>query len=154
MSVNMWITDDQGLHVKGGSQIKGRENSVEVAQIYHSIYIPFDHDTSVIQGTRKHAPLDILKKIDEASPFLAKSCCSGKTLQQIRIDLYRVNDHGQETLFFRYTLNDAKVISISPIITSNGFSLPYLERISIAYKKISWLYLEGNYSHSDSWDKR
>ena len=48
----LWITDESGQAIEGGSHVTGREGSSEVFQLDHHVYMPFDRDTGRITATR------------------------------------------------------------------------------------------------------
>lgn len=96
VSANMWIIDNNGQEVKGNSKVKGRENSIDVLAIDHSILLPFDINAGKITALHKHRPLTILKHIDASTPVLQKACCDGRMLQKVKISLYDINKLGKE----------------------------------------------------------
>jgi type VI secretion system secreted protein Hcp len=152
-NVNMWLKDHQGQAINGDSKIQGREKSCNIFSIEHSVRIPFDHDTGKVTATRKHKALIVVKPIDPATPILNKACCNGELLQDVKILLYKINDNGEEKGFFQYSLNDARVVDISPIIDA-GSGSDYMEAVSFSYDKITWNYLDGNILASDTWLER
>ena len=149
MTINLWVTDNHGKAVRGGSLIRGREGSIEILKVSHGIYLPYDPDTTLIQGTCKHSPLTVLKNVDQASPFFAKACCNGMILKEIKLELYHINPMGQETPLYRYTLHNARIASIQPLLSSG-----YLENISFIYEKITWLFINGHYAYTDTWREK
>jgi type VI secretion system secreted protein Hcp len=154
----MYITDDQGSPVKGTVKVKGRENSVEVMSFFHEIRIPTDADTGRLTGTRKHEPFVIVKEFDSSTPILNKACSAGKTLNQVKINWYRINPKGAEEAYFRHTLSNAKVVSVKPIV--NDVKDPtkekygHLEKVAFRYDKIQWEYLDGNIATYDEWTEK
>lgn len=154
----MWVTDDQGNLIKSTSQVQGREHSAEIIGLQHRVYIPTDCDTGALMSTRKHEPFIVLKQFCSASPDLYKSCASGKTLQQVKVSWYRINDKGQEEEYFRHTLTNAKVVSVEPamddIKDKTKESYGHLEKVAFRYQKIRWEYLDGNIASEDQWSER
>ena len=150
MPANMWLTDADGKAIQGGCKIKGREGSIDVLAIDHNITMPFDSDTGANTSPRKHAPFTILKAIDSSTPTLQKACCNGEILQSIKISLYKINDLGQEQEFFLYNFSRAKVVSISPIISTVS-NVGSMEQVSFSYQTIGWNYPDGNIGYKDTW---
>ncbi len=152
----MWITDDQGNAVHGPVDVQGREGSIEVVGFKHQIYIPNDHDTGVLTGTRKHDPLIITKNFCGASPILNKACCSGKTLRQVKISWYQITNEGREKEYFRHVLSNAKVVAVKPhmdnIKDKSKQAYGHMEDIALRYEKIEWTYLDGNITADDQWN--
>lgn len=154
----MWITDDQGNEVKGNSQVQGREGSMEVSSFWHEVRIPTDRDTGALTSTRKHEPFIIKKEFDSATPILNKACSAGKTLQQVKLSWYRINQQGQEEEYFRHTLTNAKVVSVKPMVDDikdvSKENRAHFEQIAFRYEQIQWEYLDGNIATSDQWNKK
>lgn len=90
--------------------------------------------------------------------LLYKELSTGETLRKAAIDLYRINDAGQEEVYFTITLEDVKVVTIFSLM--HDVKDPYyekqthLELAQFRYKKITWHYHDGNIVHSDDWDYR
>ncbi len=154
----MWITDEQGNLVESTVTIQGREHSAEVVDFHHEIRIPSDADTGKLTGTRKHEPLTVIKEFCSASPILAKACCDGKTLQEVKISWYRINDAGTEEEYFRHTLTGVKVVSFKPIVhdvkAKAKEKYGHLEQIQFRYQTIRWEYLDGNITTQDTWTNK
>ncbi|MGE3920284.1 MAG: type VI secretion system tube protein TssD [Gammaproteobacteria bacterium] len=154
----MLMKDENGNVIKSSSHVKGRENTAEIYGMKHRIYIPTDADTGALMSTRKHEPLLILKQFCSATPILYKACSSGKTLGEVKISWYRINDHGKEEEYFRHTLSKVKIVSIAPsmddIKNKSQESYGHLEWVGFRYEKIRWEYLEGNIATEDQWNER
>jgi len=79
-------------------------------------------------------------------------------LQSAELKFYRINDAGQETEYFNTLLEQAKVVSILPLMhdikDSSKEKFNHMELVEFRYEKITWHYLDGNIIHSDSWSQR
>lgn len=154
----MWLVDEQGAPINGTAKVSGREQSVEVLGFSHKIYIPNDQDTGALTGTRKHEAFEIVKTFCSASPILYKACCSGKTLREVKLSWYRINERGQEEEYFRHNLTNARVVVTTPrmddIKDKSKENYGHLERIAFRYEKITWTYLDGNITTTDEWNMR
>ena len=155
MRGSMWIKDSQGQPIKGSSKIQGREESIEVFSMHHKISSPTDLKTGKLTGNRTHTPITIVKQIDQSTPFFNKACCSGECLKDITVSLYNISQSGKEEEYFRYTLSNARIMAIQPMIggTENA-DMPDREKIAVIYETIEWQHIEGNYAYSDSWNAR
>ncbi|MAD88282.1 Hcp family type VI secretion system effector [Pseudoalteromonas phenolica] len=151
----MWLKDDQGNDVKGSVSVAEREGSIEILHFDHELRIPTDNDTGELTGTRKHEPFVITKAVDAATPYLYKACSNGQTLKTLELKWYRIDDTGTEREYFRHTLQDVKITSISPTMHNvkdlDKERYPHLETVHMRYKRITWTYLDGNIEFSDSW---
>lgn len=154
--VHMFIKDDGGAVIRGGSDVMNREGSIELRGVQHLLSIPTDNNTGKLTGTRQHAPFMFEKEIDSASPYLYKAVATGQTLKEAEIRWYRISDAGQEEEYFNILMEDVKVISISPIMhdTRNCPGTGHMESVALRYAKITWKYVDGNIQYTDAWNER
>ncbi|MBD9644359.1 type VI secretion system tube protein Hcp [Pantoea sp. PNT02] len=154
--VHMFIKDDGGAVIRGGSDVMHREGSIELRGVQHLLSIPTDNSTGKLTGTRQHAPFMFEKEIDSASPYLYKAVATGQTLKEAEIKWYRISDAGQEEEYFNILMEDVKVISISPIMhdTRNCPGTGHMESVALRYAKITWKYVDGNIQFTDAWNER
>jgi type VI secretion system secreted protein Hcp len=152
----MFIKDDGGAVIRGGSDVMHREGSIELRGVQHLLSIPTDNNTGKLTGTRQHAPFIFEKEIDSASPYLYKAVATGQTLKEAEIKWYRISDAGQEEEYFNILMEDVKVISISPIMhdTRNCPGTGHMESVALRYAKITWKYVDGNIQFTDAWNER
>lgn len=156
--VYLWLQDDGGKEIKGSVNVHQREGSIEVIAQDHSLYIPTDNNTGKLTATRVHAPFVFSKEIDGSSPYLYKAVTSGQALKSAEFKWYRIDDAGQEVVYFITKLEKVKVVKVAPkmhdIKDSTKEKHNHLEEIELRYEKITWTYTDGNIIHSDSWDER
>ncbi|RBQ34204.1 type VI secretion system tube protein Hcp [Rahnella aquatilis] len=156
--VYLWLKDDGGADIKGSVDVTGREYSIEILAIDHSVSLHTDNYTGKISGNRIHNSFGFDKEIDSSSPYLYKAIYTGQTLKSAEFRYYRINDAGQEALYFTVTLEGGKVVSVMPLMydikSAYGEARNHLEAIELRYEKITWRYLDGNISHSDAWNER
>ncbi|QUG75651.1 type VI secretion system tube protein Hcp [Erwinia sp. E602] len=156
--VYLFLTDDAGNVVKGGVDIRGRENSIEVLGLHHGVFLPTDDLTGKTSGMRTHLSYLIEKEIDCSSSWLYKALTSGRTFKTAELKFFRINSAGQEEEYFNTLLEDVKIVTILPMMhdikdeTKKQFN--HMEAIELRYRKITWKYLPGNIIHSDSWGER
>lgn len=109
-------------------------------------------------GTRQHAPLLFQKEIDSSSPYLMKAVATGQTLKTAEFKWYKINDAGQEVEYYNMTLENVKVVSVSPLMhdikdpTKEKHN--HLELVELRYDKITWKFCDGNLQFADSWAER
>jgi type VI secretion system secreted protein Hcp len=156
--IYLWLRDDGDAEIKGSVDVQNREGSIEVVSQDHSVYIPTDNNTGKLTGTRVHTPFLFTKEIDASSPYLYKAVTTGKTLKSAEFKWYRIDDAGQEVEYFITTMENVKVVNVSPkmhdVKDANKEKHNHLEQVELRYEKISWTFTQGNISHSDSWNER
>jgi type VI secretion system secreted protein Hcp len=156
--VYLWLQDDGGADIKGCVDVKDREGSIEVSGFTHNLRLPTDAFTGKVTGTRKHAPLVFQKEIDSSSPYLMKAVATGQTLKSAVFKWYKINDAGQEVEYYNMTLENVKVVSVSPLMHDTKDPAKekhnHLEVVELRYDKITWKYCDGNLQFADSWAER
>lgn len=154
--VHLFLTDDAGAVIRGPSDVQDREGSVELRGLHHSLTLPTDHMTGKVTGTRQHSPFQFTKELDCSSPYLFKAAATGQTLKSAEFRFYHINDAGQEVEYYRITLENVKVISVSPVMhdTRGCPGTGHMEEIALNYEKISHLYKDGNLLVHDAWNER
>ena len=153
---HLWLKDDGGSIIKGSSTVQGREGSIEIMGFGHGLTLPIDGSTGKITGTRIHAPMNLEKEFDAASPYLYKAVTTGQNLKSAELHWYRINDAGQEEKFFIILLESVKLASINPGMPNikHATSGNPIEVIELLYESITWHYIDGNIKHTDAWNKR
>lgn len=139
MAVDMFLRIDG---INGDSTDSKHKNWIEVQSFTHSINQKTGGASSA-QGTltggrADHDDLSIVKRIDSATPVLAKYCCTGKPIPKIDLELCRAM--GDKTCFMKYTFEDAIISKVAPQGSSEGDDLIPLEEIGIRYGLIRWEY--------------
>ncbi|MCJ8207129.1 Hcp family type VI secretion system effector [Pseudomonas sp. RGM2987] len=156
--IYLWLHKDANEAIKGSVDVREREGSIEVLAQEHSLYIPTDNNTGKLTGTRVHAPFLFSKEIDASSPYLYKAVTTGETLESAEFKWYRIDDAGQETVYFITRLEKVKVVRVAPqmhdIKDPTKEKHNHLEQIELRYEKVTWTYKDGNIIHSDSWTER
>ncbi|MGD9200001.1 MAG: type VI secretion system tube protein TssD [Chitinispirillia bacterium] len=141
--------------IEGDCQVAGREGSMEVFAFGHEVRLPTDRDTGGITGTRKHEPFRIVKAYDKASPLIYKAVCEGMTLAKVRVDWFKIDEDGAETMYFQHVLEKVRVSSVKPFMYNvkdkQYERYVHMEEVSFRYEKINWIITEGGIEYSDSW---
>ncbi len=91
---------------------------------------------TILADAARPQPFIITKRIDKASPLLAKALASGQHFPSATITLCRAG--GEKQPYMRYVLHDCMITSIKPV----AGDVP-MEQISFNYTKVEWKRLEG-----------
>jgi len=75
------LKDDGCATIKGSSDVRDREGSIEVISFTHGLHIPVDGNTGKQTGTRVHGTFTIGKEFDSSSTFLYKAVATGQMLK-------------------------------------------------------------------------
>ncbi|HTI18646.1 MAG TPA: type VI secretion system tube protein TssD, partial [Trinickia sp.] len=87
-----------------------------------------------------------------------KAVAKGQTLQSAELKWYRINNAGQEQVYFIMLLEGVKITGINPGMTNTKLvemsALNHAESVSMMYERITWHYTDGNIKYTDTWDER
>lgn len=151
----LWLTDEDGSPIKGGSHVKHREGSIEVLRFTHGIHNPSDATTGLLLGTRNHSPIRIEKEIDQSTPHLCRAVAASRPLRTAELKWYRIDESGKEQEYFNMLMEGVRVVSVAPqmhnIKDLAKLDCNHLEVIELRYQKITWRYCDGNVQYSDHW---
>ncbi|WP_370964959.1 Hcp family type VI secretion system effector [Enterobacter wuhouensis] len=151
----LFLYDENGMLLNGGSLASGREGSVEVMSSSYGINQPVDPHTGRMGGTRQHEPFIIHKQLDKLSPLFALYVCEGRRLQKAVIRYYETTDAGIEREVYRVTMESVVIMSVNANHTyipgSNNHNM--VETVRLRYNSIEWHYLDGMIKYGDAWSK-
>ncbi|WP_312416652.1 type VI secretion system tube protein TssD [Pseudescherichia sp.] len=156
--VYLWLKDDGGNLVKGSVDVNGREGSIEIMELMHTVDLPVDDRTGKVINKCLHGDYFLIKELDSASPYLYQGVSSGRKFKEAVLKFYRINYNGQEEEYFRVTMENVSVNEVEPFMMDiknpRYKKHNHLEAFYLAYEKITWHYLDGNIIHSDSWNSK
>lgn len=151
----LFLYDENGMLLNGGSLALGREGAVEVMSSSYGVSQTVDTHTGRITGTRQHAPYIIHKQVNKLSPYLAICICEGRRLQKAEIKYYEINAAGIEREIYRVTMEGVVIMSVNANHTyipgTNSHNM--IETVSLCYNSIEWYYLDGVIKYADAWTK-
>jgi len=136
----------------------GRENSIECLIFRDSVRTARELGSRAAVGRRVHEPIEIVKRLDKASPLLAKALCKNEKIEGI-FKFYRPNPNGDGTTeqFFTIEIKDGRVDAIerhSPnAIDPAESKAPPLETVRFVYHTIRWVYEPSGAEYEDKWSQ-
>ncbi|AXX92444.1 type VI secretion system tube protein Hcp [Malaciobacter molluscorum LMG 25693] len=139
----------------GNSYQKGHENEALIKGFSHDIKIPRDPQSGQPSGQRVHEPLVISKIFDKCSPLLYNALTKGETLTEVELKWYRTSYAGKPEHYFTIKLEDAVIVDISSYMDNeeglDKTQVAPLEKVSFAYRKITWRHETASTSGEDDW---
>lgn len=105
---HIWLTDENNSPVIGECLMPTRLGSTELKSFNHSVWIPTDHTTGKLTGTRLHLPITFEKEIDRITPYLFRGVCTGRIFKEAVIKMYRIDEAGIELEYFIYYTEKCK----------------------------------------------
>ena len=147
--------DENNQPIRGNVKIQGRQGAAEVLGFNYQVSVPSDPNTGALTAVRKHGDAIITKTYDSASPILFDACCRGKTLQTMEIDWYRINDHGEEEIYFAHKLSEVKVVRVKQFVLNvkdpGNDMFGHQEEIHLRFRRIDLMHPEGSIHAYDEW---
>lgn len=155
MPCYMSVTGKNQGKIDGSCEIKGREKTILVYAMDHTIQIPRDSHTGLPTGARVHGPLMVEKEIDKSSPKLLQALTSGEQLSEVVIDYYRISPQGKEEKYYTVKLEDAIIVAAQSFFPetflAENETYKHMEKISFTYGKIVWTWQPDGIEAEDAW---
>ena len=149
----MNITAENQGAIEGECDLDGREGSVVILSVSHSVKLPTD-SRGLPNGRRIHLPLTILKALDRTSLMLYQALSDGELLSSVVIDWYRMDGAGMEELYYRQTLKNAQITAIDFIVEEDSDSgntrIGHMEKVSLIYDSITWSHEVDGIEYEDN----
>jgi type VI secretion system secreted protein Hcp len=152
MPIHMIVKGDKQGEMKGDNKMKGREGTILVQALSHTINIPTDPQSGQPVGKRIHQPLMVTKIIEQSSPLLYLALCSGEKMT-VTLKWYRQAGAVEEH-YFTTTLEEAVLVAqrqyIPNVFDKDTAEYQHMEECSFTYRKIIWTHeTEGKQSEDD-----
>ncbi len=134
----------------------GRENSIECLSFCDDVRTAREKSSGLATGRRTFEPIRFMKRIDKASPLLARSLCNNEAIEGV-FKFFRPSPVGDGTTehFFTVEFRAGRVASIkriSPDVIDPASSLlPPTEEVEFVFHEITWTYEPNGASHTDNW---
>lgn len=138
----------------GNAYQEHHSDKILVQAISHNIFVRGHSERS----HRQHEPLVITKVIDKSTPLLNIAMCNREVLVQCQLEWYRTAGEGGLEHYFTTELEDAQIVGIEVLMPHaqdpDSAHLTHLERIHIAYRKITWTHETAMTLGMDEWNSR
>ncbi|MFP3999954.1 MAG: Hcp family type VI secretion system effector [Desulfobacterales bacterium] len=155
MTSHMEVTGKNQGKIDGSCEMEGRESTILVYSMDHSIHIPKDPQSGLPSGKRIHGPLTIEKEIDRSSPMLNQALCTGERLSDVTIKKYRIDPTGAEEHYYTIKLEDAVIVEMEPYMPlaflAENEPYRHMEKVSFTYSRIKWKHEIDGIESEDSW---
>lgn len=146
-----------GTAIEGEATQKGHEGAIEC--VYFSSSVETTRITSgsgMATGRRSHGPIVIRKRIDRATPLLAKALVQNEVVAGT-FQFFRLESDGTEQHFFTIAFHHGRVASqttySSDNLATSGRSgdAPFMEEVRFVYQHINWRHEPDGIEFEDSW---
>jgi len=149
--------------IKGSVTQKGREDSVAVIAVSHSIVSPRDPQSGLPTGQRMHKPYVMTKELDKSTPLWYNMLCTNENLSEVTFKFWTPQIKagtgvGSEVQHFTVKLTNANIASIdfrmANIRHPDLVKFAEYEEIALTYQKIEWTWNDGGITAGDDWEAR
>ena len=141
--------------IEGSCDIEGREGTILVQALDHSVVIPRDPQTGLPTGKRIHCPFTVTKEFGPDSPKLYQALASGEQFSNVQLDFYRITAEGTEEHYFTIKLEDAILVELEAFYPNamdpSTEYMRHMERVSWTYSKITWSHVADSIESEDAW---
>jgi len=142
--------DSEGNDLEGPRPNK----SCTVLEFSQKIKLPTDATTGQVTGSRMYEPFMVLKEIDKLTPFMFQYCANGQVFKSVVVSLYEIAEAtGKETVYFKYTLTNARVIEVENLMPSSvesaKLNVAHLERVQMVAESMEWEHVKGSTMYAD-----
>lgn len=150
-----------GKDIKGESLQKslGREGSIECLEFTESVKTAREAGSGMATGRRQYEPIVIRKRLDKATPLLAKALCNNEMVEGV-FKFFRPNPTGDGTTehFFTVSIKGGRVFSQKLMLETVSDAKqevddPPHEEVGLIFHTIEWTYTNGGVTHQDSWSE-
>jgi len=158
-----YVTGSKSGQIKGSIYQKGREDSIGVIGVSHSIVSPRDPQSGLPTGQRLHKPYVITKELDKSTPLLLNVLCTNENLNEVTVKFWTpqikaASGVGSEVQHFTVKLTNANIASIdfrmANIRHADLVKFAEYEEIAFTYQKIEWTWTDGGITAVDDWQAR
>jgi len=144
-----------GADIKGESTQTslGREGSIEVLEYEQAVDTAREASTGMATGRRTYQPVKFVKRIDKATPLIAKALTLNQKIDGV-FKFFRPAPSGDGTTqqFFTVEIKDGRVAHQKQFLPETEHEHP-LEEVSFTFHTIKWTFTDGGVEHEDVWGK-
>jgi type VI secretion system secreted protein Hcp len=156
------MAETAALYLKAnGTDVKGestqtslnRQDSIEVLEYEQNVNTAREASSGMATGRRTYDPVKILKRIDKASPLIAKALTLNQKIDGV-FKFFRPAPSGDGTTqqFFTVEIKDGRVAHQKQFLPEKEGEHP-LEEVSFTFHTIKWTFTDGGIEHEDTWGK-
>ena len=160
MFAYMYAKGQKSGQIKGSIIQKGREDSIGVIAVMHSIISPRDPQSGLPTGQRMHKPMVVTKELDKSTPILYNVLCTNENLTEVVLKFWTpqikaAQGTGSEVQHFTIKLTNANIASIdfrmANIRHPDLVKFTEYEEVSMTYEKVEWTWNDGGITAIDDW---
>jgi type VI secretion system secreted protein Hcp len=144
----------------GGSGNTPNNNFINGLGFDHEVVVERDAATGQSTGRRQHKPIRIVKPIDKATPLLYKAMLQNEVIAG-EFKFWRANPStpagggGSLQQYYTVAITGGRITGIRDWKTNtrdlSADRAGDLEEVSFTYTSITWTWVDGGITHTDTW---
>ena len=131
-----------------------RTDSIEGHYFCDSVRTAREKGSAMATGRRVYEPIVLRKRIDCASPLIAKALCDNQVIE-CKFEFVRPNpEDGTSQHFFTTEIFEGRIAyikRISPDSSGGDASTAMEEEVGLVFHTIRWCYEPDGVEHQDNW---
>ena len=145
-----------GVQVEGESEQTslGRAQSIECVYYHQAIDTPSQISSGKGTARRQYGPLLIRKRVDKASPLIARALIQNSVVDAV-FKFFRTRQDGTLEQFYTTQIRQARIASFSQyvpdVLEPATASEPPLEEVTFVFQSIEWTHSNTGVTYQDSW---
>jgi len=136
---------------------KDRFKFSQVLAFNHEVVSPRDAASGQATGMRQHMPFRVVIPHGSNTPLLFKAIANNEIIPKVEFQFFRQTQVGTEVLYMKYELENVIVSSVRPwlpnvkeaAVANFGTQV----EVSFVYQKITWTFINGGVTATDSWNQ-
>ncbi len=147
--ISLEVTGQVQGKFKGGSKKKDRKEQIDIWNTNYACVSPRDQATGQATGKRQHHPLVVYTEVEGgAIPQAAAAVFTNETLTSVKLDYWRSDDKGKQSIYFKIELKKAGISELEIFCDEDGRPNA---KIAFTFAEIELTWLTGNLMAHDTW---
>jgi type VI secretion system secreted protein Hcp len=134
---------------------ENHKDEILVQSFAQEVTVAHDAYAAGAAGGRTNRAVHITKEIDKCSPRLHEALARNERLTNVEFTFFRVNASGLQELFFKITLEDARISMLRDRLAEGddpgSVRFPMVEDVEIVFRKITREHMLGSTVSTDEW---
>lgn len=159
-SYSLRLRGQKSGDIRGSVTQKGREGTLPVVNVSHSIVSPRDPVSGLPTGQRMHKPFVVKLALDKASPLLFQILCTNENVTEVELKTWAPLTRlaatvSPEVNIYTVKLTNANISSIDESTEKDAAGVYHtFLTVSFTYQKIEWTWTDGGITAEDDWEAR
>ena len=158
----LWLTVEGGAQGKFKPENSRQRNTIDAISFTQEVTTPRDLATGQSSGRRQYQPITIVKSAGASSPQFLQALINNEVLKKVTLEFVKTNANGEEYVFYRVTLEDARLAGYKQFTMSsteggatskhaNSSEGNLFDEIKFTFRKLTVESMDGKTMAADDW---